>query len=437
MSTSYPQYFSTAETLPRDQLRQLQEVRLLTTLARTWEKSPLFKQLWTDAGVHPRDISSIEDFEHLAPCFDKDDIRRYRDLHSDPCGGLFRLDDPDLTTIVSTSGTTGDPTPLAMRLRTGVHEGYVRDFWHMGMRPGDYIAQPVFTFRGGVGNGFIAQWEAGFIPLYFSHEPAELPRLIEGSKRFRPVACGLISSPLILAFEKYFDTADDDPREVFSSYKGLIYGGEALSPRLKKLTDDWGLNLFETTGLGDMMSGTQCSAKDGFHAYEDLAFVECLHPVTNEPVADGDVGELVVTNIHDPFLAMVRFRTDDLVTLNREPCSCGRTHLRYDIQGRKSDQILVQGKAVLPKDIRYLVEARHETAAGLFQIIRTGRQMDVLAVRVGYNPERLSGALKLLGDSLAEELGAVLEIPVRIELVVDDELLKLGPPHKIPRVTKQ
>lgn len=437
MPDNYPDFFSPLETLPRETMRQLQEARLLATIEQSWERSPLFRSLWSDAGLHPRDIRSIEDFHAKAPCFDKDAIRRYRDRHDDPCGGLVRLDDPRLTSIASTSGTTGDPTPMPMRFRATSQEGYVRDYWHFGARPGDYITIPLFTFRGGAAIGLSYYREAGIIPIYFGHSPQELPRMVEATKRYRPSIFGLISSPLIIAFEQYFERHDMDPKEFFGSYRAAVFGGEALSPRLRRLAASWEIELFETTGLGDLVSGTECKAHDGFHAYEDMALVECLALNSNEPVCDGETGELVVTSLSDPLFAMVRYRTDDLVTLNRTPCRCGRTQVRFHIHGRKSDQIIVQGRRILPSDIRHHVEERHETAAGLFQIIKSQTEMDQLAVRVGYSPAKLRGSTDALAASLAEELGVVFDVPVRIELTPDEELLKLGPPHKIPRVTKR
>ncbi|MET0377468.1 MAG: hypothetical protein ABW049_00650 [Spongiibacteraceae bacterium] len=105
--------------------------------------------------------------------------------------------------------------------------------------------------------------------------------------------------------------------------------------------------------------------------------------------------------------------------------------------GRKGDQILVRGRRILPLHIRALVESRHETAAGLFQIVKRSQEMDILVLRVGHNPARLSGVPDALIGWLQDQLGKTLEVPVKVELVLDDDLLKLGPPHKIPRVTKQ
>lgn len=432
-----PAFYSRLETLPRAELEALQEQRLLTTLQRAWRESPLFRTTWSEAGLHPDQIKNFHDFQAKAPFFNQDSIRQFRDRYQNPCGGLIDLDNPHLSGMATTSGTTGDPTPMPMRFQFSTHETFIRDFWHIGMRPGDYMLLSVFTFRGGSSMILNGLKEAGVTPVYFNHSPAEIPRMIRALKQYRPTVISLMSSPLILGFEKYFEQSHEDPRAVFASVKGAVFGGEALSPRLKKMTREWGLELFETTALGDVGTGTECHRHDGFHAHEDRALVECLDPDSGAPVADGQMGELVVTALNDPLLSMVRFRTDDLVTLNREPCQCGRTHLRYYVHGRKGDQIIVQGRHVLPNDIRHLVENHHETASGLFQIVRRQKEMDVLTVRVGYNPARLQVSADALASRLADELQTSLNIPVNIELIADDELLKLGPPHKIPRVTKQ
>ena len=52
--------------------------------------------------------------------------------------------------------------------------------------------------------------------------------------------------------------AGEDPVDVFSSYKGAIFGGEPLSGRLKSLMDSWGFEMFETTSLGDVAGATEC-----------------------------------------------------------------------------------------------------------------------------------------------------------------------------------
>lgn len=423
------------ETAPRSEIEKLQEARLLRILERGHAGSPLLQELWGKAGITPSDIKSLADFKARAPFMDKDSIRDFRDRHDDPFGGLVRRDDPMLRMVTSTSGTTGDATPLTWSHRSIGETAYQRNYYALGARAGDYILHCTFTFR--VGQRQTGPAEGGLIPIVLDHLPEEVPRIIEASLRFRPTIFVIMSGPLMIALEEYFEKTNIDPRDVFRSYKAVIFGGEALGPRQRALAQSWGVNLYEMMALGDVSIAIECEMRDGCHPNEDLALVECLDPQGTEPVADGEVGELVVTMLADPLLPLIRFRTDDLMIVNRSPCGCGRTHLRYKMVGRKSDQIIVKGKSVLPMNLRTAIEDEVESRAGLFQIIRPHRQSEELRLRIGHNPEALRSSPEEFGRRLKDKLEKLLELPVWIELVPDAELLRLGPPHKIPRVTKQ
>jgi phenylacetate-CoA ligase len=98
----------------------------------------------------------------------------------------------------------------------------------------------------------------------------------------------------------------------------------------------------------------------------------------------------VVTTLVDRLTPLIRYASGDLVRIKRGVCGCGRTHPRFDLLGRATDQIIVTGRSVLPREIMGLVEVHSETRAGLFQIVRTAREMDVLKLRVGYDKDRLT-----------------------------------------------
>lgn len=424
------------ETLPRAELKRLQEQRLLATLPTIYQRSGLIRRAWDAAGVTPADIASIEDFKAKAPFIDKDMIRDHRDRFDDPCGGLLIAEPGDLTTVGFTSGTTGDPTPTPLGRGNAIQTEVLREFWHIGGRPGDYMTYMMFTFRGGQAwLGFLG--DAGLTPILTPHDPRELPLMIEAIERYRPTVFYMLSTPMMIGLEKYFEAhPEKNPRSVFASIKGGVFGGEPMSPRFAALAKSWGLEIFDYTTLGDVTGAMECRAHNGFHAWEDLALVEVLDDA-GHPVPDGEMGELVVTALQDPWAPMVRFRTGDICKMDTAPCTCGRTHLRYWILGRKGDQTIVQGKAILPRDIQRLVEQHRETKTCLFQIIRPEPVMEVLRLRVGYDPEALEDAPEVLAARLAQTLKAEIGVPVEIDLVLVEELLKLGPPQKIPRVTKQ
>lgn len=423
------------ETMPRAALEQLQEERLLRMIPYVYERSALVSTVWKEAGIKPSDIRSLADFKEKVPFTDKATLQRFRDQFNDPACGLTCVGAPHLRGIGFTSGTTGDPTAMPRGEVYLPDQILRRDFWQMGARPGDFITLMHFTFRKGQhGDRFSS---AGFSPICLAHTPAELPRFIEASLKYRPTVMHQLSTPLVLALEKMFQSGQYDARDVFSSYRGAVFGGEPLSPRLRALLDSWGIEIFEYTTVGDVQPAMECRTHTGVHAWEDSALVEFIDPQTAEPMPNGSRGELVVTALADDIAPLVRYRSEDLVEFDRSPCACGRTHVRFKPIGRTGDEIFVEGRSVLPRDIMALIEQLPETRSALFQIIRTRRESDHLKVRVGYDPELLTTTQVDLCGRLEALLRGHFNVPVVIELQENAELLKLGPPHKIPRVAKQ
>ncbi|MAZ90070.1 MAG: CoF synthetase [Cellvibrionaceae bacterium] len=422
------------ETMPRDQIEKLQEARILQLVPYVYQRSPLVKSLWNEAGITPDDIRSLADFKAKVPFMDKDMIRDYRDKHDDPFGGLACATAPHLRGVGFTSGTTGDPTPLPRSEDHISLTGLKREMWHMGVRSNDYMTYMLFTFRDGLNAD---KWlESGMRPIAIQHLPNEIPYFVQVSRQLRPKAMFMLSTPVILTLEQYQKNTGEDLREAFSSYQGAVFGGEPLSPHLRSLVESWGLEIFELSSLGDIATTMECKAHDGMHTWEDLALVEHLDPEKNEPVADGTRGELVVTALADDVGPLIRFRTDDLISFTRQPCTCGRTHGRLKPLGRKGDEMLIQGKSILPIDIFPLIGNVKETSSGLFQLIRPQREADILNLRVGYDQNSLETPTDELAGRLTDLISSKLDIPVNIHLTDNAELLKNGPPNKIPRVTK-
>ncbi len=435
-------YFDEAwETMPRAGLEEEQLERLLEVLPYAYEHSPLVRETWEAAGVTPRDIATLDDFRERVPFIDKDAIRRFRDERGDPYGGLLCIDQAELTAIMSTSGTTGDPT-LVPELWGGPPPPrptiITRDFWGMGLRPGDHVALVLFTFRGPM-YGLIQG--LGAVPVLVDFDPDEIDRLLRLSVEYRPTIMYNFGGILMNATPAAAERAGIDPRDAFSSYRGVVWAGEPLGPRARALASDWGLPLFEHTSVGDVTASFECTAHDGLHFWEDSAFVEGIEPDAHDHrdatgTADGARCELVATALTNRVAPLIRYRSDDIVRLTRAPCACGRTHARLWTVGRRSDEVVVDGRAVMPIDVWGAVESVDACALGLFQVVRPAREVDVLRLRVGY-----SSAYAHRTDAVRDEIaGAVLAavgIVPEVELVPDAHLLRLGPPHKIPRVTKR
>jgi phenylacetate-CoA ligase len=421
------------ETMPRAEIEALEEERLLELVPYAYERSALIRETWSAARVHPRDIRSLDDFRERVPFIDKDAIRAFRDRHGDPYGGLLCVSEDELTAVQSTSGTTGDPTLVPERWESGERPPpLAREFWEMGVRGGDFLTCMLFTFRGPF---YVAAHAIGAVPVFLDHTPFEFSRLIELSLELRPTGLYTLSSVLVTLLMHMAPDLGADLREVFSSYRGVVLGGEPLGLRARRQVEAWGIETFEHTSLGDVGAATECREHDGCHFWEDTAFVEHLEPEGVHPVADGSRGELVVTALENRVAPLVRYRSDDLVVLTRKPCGCGRTHGRLNTLGRKGDEIVVQGRSILPRDLWPAIEGIEETSMGLFQIIREAREVDRLRLRVGHDGSAADVAS--LGERIAAAVASRVGIDPEVEMIPNDELLKLGPPHKIPRVARR
>lgn len=428
-------YVDDVEVLPRDRLEELQEERILELVPYAYERSALYREIWDAAGVHPRDIRTMADFREKIPFIDKDDVRDFRARTGDPYGGLLCVRPGELEFIGTTSGTTGNPTPVPQQPLGPTATTFGRDLRMLGAQPGDHFTYLMFSFRAG---HRVERGKAmGITPIYLTHSPADIPVLIDVSRRYRPTTLMLLSTPMMWALDRYAAEHRVDLREVFSSYRGIVFGGEPLGTRARAKLDEWGVKVHILTSFGDVATSQECQARDGCHIWEDIALVEHLDPEDGTDVPDNGRGEMVVTALTDRAAPLIRYRTDDIVRLTRQVCPCGRTHGRQWPLGRKSDELVVDGRSVLPIDIWMAIESLPATENALFQIIRPRRDVDELRLRVGHDPAKLGpGGLTGLHDELVAAIRDVSAVTPRIDLVENDELLKLGPPHKIPRVAK-
>lgn len=432
MATERPYFDPEIECMSREEIAALQWPALKRVIELAYDKAGLVRKKWDEAGVKPSDINSLADFSRLVPFITKDDIRDYRSETGDPFGGILCVPRSELRSITGSSGTTGDPTFLARKDLHGpqTDSRFDRSFWDLGIRPGDYAVTTNPTIRGST---IAPLLHFGLTPICFDHTPTEIGRLVETCRTYRPTLIMALSTPLLMGLEQFEIDTQIDLAEVFSSCKAVIWGGEPLGPRGRSLTERWGMNVYEVLSLGDATITLGSANHSGAYAWEDEVFVEHIDPDTGLPAEDGTFGELVATPLQNFVDPLIRFRSEDLVWLTREKSESGRTHARFKVQGRAGDQIVVAGKQLLPISIWPTIESQPESKAGLFQIVRPNTPEDFLRLRVGYAGEPdLASLEKRLKAEIRQQLG----IDSKLELVPNDELLKLGPPHKIPRIVK-
>ncbi|WP_101068352.1 phenylacetate--CoA ligase family protein [Roseovarius salinarum] len=180
-------------------------------------------------------------------------------------------------------------------------------------------------------------------------------------------------------------------------------GGGALFPSLRQEYADRGitcLQCYATADLGNI--AYESSAQDGMIVDEHV-IVEIVRPGTGDPVAPGEVGEVVVTTLN-PDYPLIRFATGDLSAVLEGTSPCGRTNMRIKgWMGRADQTTKIKGMFVRPEQVAQLV-ARHDEIARARVIADREGEMDVMTVQIeadGGDPESyaasVTDALKLKG----------------------------------------
>ncbi|MCX7772985.1 MAG: phenylacetate--CoA ligase family protein, partial [Clostridia bacterium] len=149
------------------------------------------------------------------------------------------------------------------------------------------------------------------------------------------------------------------------SIRTIIVAGEpggSIAATREAIEALWDAKVYDFYGISDIFGacGGMCSERDGLHFAEDQVLLEVIDPETQQPVKDGERGELVLTTLKKTARPMIRFRTGDIVTINKEKCACGRTHARVNIAGRLDDMLIVSGVNVFPSDIEYVIRNMEE-----------------------------------------------------------------------------
>jgi phenylacetate-CoA ligase len=157
---------------------------------------------------------------------------------------------------------------------------------------------------------------------------------------------------------------------------------------------------------------------------DDSILSEILDPDTLEPVAQGAVGEIVITTLDKEASPVVRWRTRDLVRLADDPygCACGRRGLPLvgRVIGRSDDMLKIRGVIVYPSQIEDVIAAHDHTVKEAWQVYidRGDRVLAQATVAV----ERRN-ASERTNDQVAEELRSMMQarLGIRFDVQVHDE----------------
>ena len=405
------------ETMPLEDLKNLQSERLAHIVRYVYEHCPVYKDKFDRAGVAPGDIKTIADITRL-PFTTKLDMRDNYPF------GMFSRPRTDLVEIHVSSGTTGNPTLV----------GYTRDdigLWSdvmarslccAGAEPDDtiQIAYGYGLFTGGLGFHYGAL-EMGLTIIPTSS--GQTKRQLKIMQDFAPRILACTPSYALYMVEEARELGLD-PRQ--SSWDIGIFGAEPWSESMRlEIEAEWNMLATDVYGLSEIIGpgvSQECRYKQGLHVFSDVFYPEIIDPETGQPVEEGRDGELVITTLTKQGVPLIRYRTRDIVSMTTERCQCGRTSPRTSkIKGRTDDMIVVRGINVFPSQIEHVllgIEGTHPH----YQIVidRQAHKLDSVDILVEVDETIFSDEIKkmhALEMKIQAEIQAVLSVGVQVKLV--------------------
>lgn len=412
-----PIYDRAVECASREELEALQLSKLQDQVRYVYERVPYYRERMDAASVSPADIRTLEDVR-LLPFTDKSALRETYPY------GLFAVGLDEVREIHASSGTTGKPIVV----------GYTEadmDVWSdciarlvqmAGVMPADN-AQMAFgygMFTGGFGLHYgLQKLGCTMIPAGAGNTERHI-QMIEDYGTTVLIATPSYAMHICeVGEERGYDWAA-------SPLRVGLFGGEPCPPGLKAeierrmhivCTDNYGL----TEVMGPGVSGECLASRDQQHIAEDHFLWEVVDPETGEPVAEGEMGELVLTPLDKQAIPVLRYRTHDLTRVTREACACGRTHARMDkVRSRSDDMLIIRGTNVFPSQIEDVLSQIDEATPHYRVIVETVDGMDALTVQTEIRPESFTDSfeeLDAMRRRIEEKLKSVLLVGVRVTLV--------------------
>jgi len=403
------------ETAPREQIRKLQNERLLATVRRVYERVPLYRERMQAAGVSPDDIKSIDDLKKL-PFTYKQDLRDTYPY------GMFAVPLKDVVRLHASSGTTGKQIVVGYTANDMEvwADCCARSIVAAGGSEEDivHVSYGYGLFTGGLGmDAASKKVGATTIPVSSGNTQRQLTILKDFGST---ILCSTPSYALHLAeaLRESGATKDD------ISLKAGIFGAEPWTNEMRReLEEQLGLKAFDIYGLTEIIGpgvAFECGEQTGMHVNADHFLIEIIDPDTGEVLPEDTQGEIVFSCITKEAFPILRYRTRDIGLITRKPCPCGRTLVKMTKpRGRTDDMLIIRGVNVFPSQIETVLLEQGYTANYRI-IVDRSQNLDSVDVEVEIGSELPSDTVKGLDrqeKALEEALRSLLGISAKVKLL--------------------
>jgi phenylacetate-CoA ligase len=390
--------------LDPEQVLALQWKRLKDLLEHCYREVPYYRQCWRELGVTPGDIHSLDDYARL-PVLTKDDIRNhFEELKAES----WR----DRLFYKATGGSTGDPLRFGYTRESNDRRTAVmwRGYEWAGARMG---RRTLFLWGGAVGNPRrMHQLKDRIYNAVFARHILDSFRMTEANlveyadaiDRHRPQIIVAYVGPLVRLAQWLIATGRKPHRP-----HAILGAAEALHDFQREIIEQaFGCPAYNTYGCREfMLVAAECEQRNGLHINADHLVVE-LDRVREKPSSTRS-GKVVITDLFNYGMPLLRYVNGDMATLSDRVCACGRgLPMLEQVEGRVLDAIRTPDGRILPgeffphmlKDVPGVVR---------FQVVQERLDhLDLSIVRgEGFDPDALqyirAEVAKVLGDRVTLE----------------------------------
>lgn len=413
-------------TLP--EIKLFQEARLKDTLEYLAKHSPFYKRMFAENNINIDDINTIEDLRKI-PTTSKNDLQSYN-------ADFLCVDSIDIIDYVTTSGTLGEPVTFALTegdlQRLAYNEA--SSFTMAGCTKED-VMQLMTTidrrFMAGLAY-FMGARELGCGVVRVGNGIPELQW--DTIKRVKSSVCMVVPSFLTKMIE-FAENNNIDYND--SSLKRAICIGEALrnpdgelTTLGKKICEKWkSLEIFSTYASTEMQTSfTECEVHQGGHIPADLIIVELLDE-NEQPVKDGEPGEVTITTIGVEAMPLLRFKTGDICIRTSEPCKCGRNSARLSsVIGRKGQMIKFKGTTIYPPILFDILDNIPEVENYIVEVFTNALGTDQIQIQIGSNNH---------SDSFVKQIKDIFRSKVRVAPDIKFESTELIARLQMPPMSRK
>ena len=409
MLVRFPPKVSNLEELKAYQLKGLK-----WTVNHAFNNSPFFKERFDRAGITPDVIKTLDDIK-LLPFTTAGDFRE---------GYPFPMRSVPLKDIIrvhASSGTTGKRKVLCYTQKdiNDWLDMFSRCYEMANLTREDKVQICVGYGVWTAGAGFQMACEQ-FGALAIPAGPGNLEMQMTFLEDFgTTVLCCTASMALLVAQEVKKRGLRDKLK-----LEKIIAGSERTSPAMRtKIMELLGVReYYDIPGLTELYgpgTGLSCNYSDNIHYWADYYILELLNPDTLEPVAPGEIGEMVYTTLGKEAAPLIRYRSRDLTRFIDEPCPCGCFLPRHSpILGRSDDMFVIRGVNVYPSEIDTILSS-NQAIGSEYQIIleRKDDGKDYMTIKVERGERSAAGDDKGISDWIFGQIRQDIMVTPAVEIV--------------------